>query len=70
MVLMVICISIVLINISFSTGIVLMILETELSAANVINREHWISLMLKMLVTASTVALLIFIFMYHKLGIV
>ncbi|XP_005090058.2 small conductance calcium-activated potassium channel protein-like [Aplysia californica] len=50
-------------------GIVLMIVETELAAAEVIRRTDITSIFLKMCVTASTVALLIFIFMYHKMGV-
>ncbi|KAK3691359.1 hypothetical protein RRG08_036163 [Elysia crispata] len=50
-------------------GIVLMILETELAAAHIFSRSDTASILLKMCMTASTVALLIFIFIYHKLGV-
>ncbi|GFS17431.1 small conductance calcium-activated potassium channel protein [Elysia marginata] len=50
-------------------GIILMILETELAAAHIISRSDTASILLKMCMTASTVALLIFIFIYHKLGV-
>ena len=46
-----------------------MIIETELCAASVITRTDFASICLKMLVTASTVALLIFITVYHRLGV-
>ena len=46
-----------------------MIIETELAHADVFSREDIASICLKMLVTASTVALLIFIVVYHRLGV-
>ena len=50
-------------------GILLMILETELTTANVLSRDHLGSYLMKMCITAFTVALLIFLFMYHSLDI-
>ncbi|CAL1531918.1 unnamed protein product [Lymnaea stagnalis] len=47
----------------------LMILETELSAAGLISRKDVTSILIKMCITVSTVALLTFICIYHKLGI-
>ena len=47
-------------------GILLMVLETELVAANVFTRSSIVSYILKMLITASTVSLLIFQVMYHR----
>lgn len=50
-------------------GILLMILETELSAAGFITRKDATSILIKMCITVSTIALLVFICIYHKLGI-
>lgn len=53
-------------------GILLMILETELNHAGIIGRgdvgKPW-SYLMKMVVTASTVALLIFLGIYHRLDV-
>lgn len=51
------------------SGICLMILETELAVALIISRSDAWSIFLKVCMTASTVALLIFIFVYHRLGV-
>ncbi|BFZ09660.1 hypothetical protein BsWGS_12699 [Bradybaena similaris] len=50
-------------------GILLMVIETELSAAHIISRADVASILLKLCITASTVSLLVFIFMYHRLGV-
>jgi hypothetical protein len=46
-------------------GILLMILVTELSHAGIVHRHKLPSYLMKMIVTASTVALLIFLGIYH-----
>lgn len=46
-----------------------MIIETEFAAAHVIKRTDVASILLKLCTTLSTVALLISVFIYHKLGI-
>lgn len=50
-------------------GILLMILVTELSHAGVVHRHQLPSYLMKMVVTASTVALLIFLGIYHRLDV-
>lgn len=50
-------------------GIFLMIIETELTHAGVFTRRELPSYLIKMMVTASTVALLIFLFIYHRLDV-
>lgn len=46
-----------------------MVIETELAAARVIVRTDVASILLKISITVSTVALLVFILVYHKLGV-
>ncbi|XP_041352483.1 small conductance calcium-activated potassium channel protein-like [Gigantopelta aegis] len=50
-------------------GIVFMVIETELDFAGYITRSSLASYLLKMCITASTVALLIFLAMYHRVDI-
>ena len=50
-------------------GIVFMVIETELDFSGVITRSSLASYLLKMCITASTVALLIFLAMYHRVDI-
>ena len=50
-------------------GILMMILETELSVANILPRDHLGSYLMKTCITAATVALVIFLGMYHNLDI-
>ena len=50
-------------------GILIMILETELSTADILPRDHIGSYFMKMCITAATAALLIFLGMYHNYDI-
>lgn len=50
-------------------GILLMVTQTELTAAKVYHRSSLPSHLMKMAITASTVALLIFLGIYHRLDI-
>lgn len=50
-------------------GILIMVLENELTAAGIIKRSLMISYFVKMLITASTVTLLIFLGIFHCLDI-
>lgn len=50
-------------------GILIMVLENELTAADIINRSEMMSYFVKMLITASTVTLLIFLGIFHCLDI-
>ena len=50
-------------------GVLIMILETEFSVANILPRDHLGSYLMKTCITAATVALLIFLGMYHNLDI-